>query len=255
MAEGVREGQNLPRFQALQLDFAAHIRNPDRNPIPAGIEKRRMDIYNRLFYNNIESFCANRFPRAKSILGDSHWHGMIRDFIHRHQSRSPYFSQISEEFITYLAIERNSETDPPFLIELCHFEWLPMYLDRLAGEIPMCEACVDPLQETLQASEFVVVRRYTWCVNELDSRDTNSNPPSTPTWILAYRDRSDKVYVKKTDEFTAKIIEVLRSPNTGRQAVAKILASDVELNSERQTQISSKLLDLVNSDVLLTTAA
>ena len=174
MSELPSRGSNLPRFQALQLDFAAHIRNPERNPIPAGIEKRRMDIYNRLFYNNVENFCASRFKRAKQILGLEAWHAMVRDFLHRHQSKSPYFSQISEEFIAYLATERNSESDPPFLLELCHFEWLPLYLDRLNGELPQFSACSDALTETLVASELVVVRRYVWPIHELDSNDLSS---------------------------------------------------------------------------------
>ena len=130
------EGQNLPNFQALQLDFAAHIRNPELNPIPEGIEPRRMAIYNRLFYNNIESFCAMRFERTKTILGEERWHRMIRDFVHRHQCKSPYFAQISEEFIAYLAMDRSDLSDPPFLLELCHYEWLPLYFDRMIGELP-----------------------------------------------------------------------------------------------------------------------
>ena len=31
---------------------------------------------------------------------------MVRDFVHRHQSLSPYFLEISQEFLRYLEAER-----------------------------------------------------------------------------------------------------------------------------------------------------
>jgi uncharacterized protein (UPF0276 family) len=35
----------LPKFQRLQYEFCARLRDPDRNPVPAGIEDRRMNVY------------------------------------------------------------------------------------------------------------------------------------------------------------------------------------------------------------------
>ena len=250
MSEQV-EGQNLPRFQALQLDFAAHIRNPDENPIPVGIEDRRMAIYVRLFYNNIESFCATRFQRAKRILGDEVWHGIIRDFVHRHQSKSPYFSQISEEFIAYLAMERTEPTDPPFLLELCHYDWLPLFLDRLPGELPPYQPCEDPLAATLQTSELVQVRRYEWPVHKISVKVQPENPPGQPTWALAFRNRADKVDVKHPDAFTANLVEKLKSPMVGREAVQEILGKDAQVTPDRWDQIARRIDDLIELDVLL----
>ena len=54
-------------FQEAQRHFAAHIRNPDLNSAPSGIEDRRMSIYRELFYNNVESFISNGFPVLRSI--------------------------------------------------------------------------------------------------------------------------------------------------------------------------------------------
>ena len=36
-----------------QLQFANHLRNPDRFPAPQGIEERRLLVYRDLFFNNI----------------------------------------------------------------------------------------------------------------------------------------------------------------------------------------------------------
>ena len=98
----VRSGSNLPEFRSVQLDFAGHIRDPENNPVPVGIEPRRMKIYAELFYNNIKSFLDSAFPIAKQIVGEAGWHNLAREFLHLHGSESPYFLQISEEFLTFL---------------------------------------------------------------------------------------------------------------------------------------------------------
>ena len=53
-------------FQKPQREFAAYIRDPQRNPLPAGVEKRRANVYARLFYNNIESFLAGAFSTLQT---------------------------------------------------------------------------------------------------------------------------------------------------------------------------------------------
>ena len=75
----------------MQHGFAAHIRHPDRNPPPSGVPSGRMDVYAGLVYQNIENFLARTFRVARRILSDAHWDAMVRDFIHRHVSGSPYF--------------------------------------------------------------------------------------------------------------------------------------------------------------------
>lgn len=245
------EGQNLPGFQALQLDFAAHIRNPELNPIPDGIEARRMAIYTRLFYNNIETFCAMRFERTKAILGEELWHRMIRDFVHRHQCKSPYFAQISEEFIAYLAMDRSDASDPPFLLELCHYEWLPLYFDRMVGELPVYQPCTDPLRTKLRASDLSLVRRYVWPVNKVTVDFQPVEPPEKPTWALAFRNRADKVDIKHVDGFTANLVETLRTPMSGLEAVQAVLGDSSEPGEKRLQQLSTRLDDLVELDVLL----
>ena len=120
-----------------QLQFAAHIRHPQQNPAPADIEDRRLAIYRNLFYNNIESFLASGFPVLKSIIEEAHWHSMVRDFIHRHQSHSPLFLKISEEFLSYLQTERTADArDPEFMLELAHYEWVELALDISTIDIP-----------------------------------------------------------------------------------------------------------------------
>ena len=49
--------ENKPdRLQSQLNSFAAHIRDPENQAGPAGVEDRRMDIYRQLFFNNISIF-------------------------------------------------------------------------------------------------------------------------------------------------------------------------------------------------------
>ena len=124
-----RPGSNLPGFRETQLEFAAHIRNPDTHARPSDVEARRMRIYVELFYNNIEGFLASGFPVCKQVLGTERWHQLVREFVHRHGSESPYFLEISQEFLTFLAGGRADAGDlPPFLLELAHYEWVELAL-------------------------------------------------------------------------------------------------------------------------------
>ena len=50
------------RLRDLQLAFAAHIRDPQNRPAPAGIEDRRMAIYRELFFNNVRDLLGRGFP-------------------------------------------------------------------------------------------------------------------------------------------------------------------------------------------------
>jgi uncharacterized protein len=124
-------------FQETQLAFAKHLRAPDLYPAPLDIENRRMQIYRELIYNNIENLVAVVFPVLRSLLPDKQWHAIMRDFIHKHQCHSPYFLEISQEFLQYLMQERKpQETDPPYLIELAHYEWMELALDVSDEIIP-----------------------------------------------------------------------------------------------------------------------
>ncbi|MFN3717220.1 MAG: putative DNA-binding domain-containing protein, partial [Thiobacillus sp.] len=67
-----------PDFQRYQLAFTAHIRDPQANPRPPGVEARRMNIYKDLLYNNVEGFLLACFPVLRRTLGARKWTRMVR---------------------------------------------------------------------------------------------------------------------------------------------------------------------------------
>ena len=116
-------------FRDTQYAFAAHIRDPSANPAPDAIEDRRMAIYRELFFNNVHGFISNGFPVLRSLYDEAEWTALVRDFFSRHRCETPYFLEISREFLDYLQSEyRPGESDPPFLFELAHYEWVELAL-------------------------------------------------------------------------------------------------------------------------------
>ena len=92
-------------FQQIQKKFMQHIRDPKHHDFPE-IEDRRLAIYRDLFFNNIEGFVSSAFPVLKSLYCEQSWLALVRQFFIQHDCKSPYFLQISEEFLNYLSTFR-----------------------------------------------------------------------------------------------------------------------------------------------------
>ena len=117
--------------------MARYLRDPAHNPPPEGVESRRLKIYEDLVYNNIEGFISSGFPVLRSLYEDEDWHSMVRCFIDQHQCHSPYFLEISQEFVQFLMQDYQLRAaDPVFMAELAHYEWVELALDIAQEELP-----------------------------------------------------------------------------------------------------------------------
>nr|WP_010133632.1 putative DNA-binding domain-containing protein [Microbulbifer agarilyticus] len=204
-------------FQLMQRYFAAHLRAPAEVAAPAGIEDRRMGIYRDLIYNNIESFISGGFPVLRSIIADDAWHGMVRDFVQRHCSHSPYFLQISEEFLQYLQNERAQSTasgqDVPFLLELAHYEWVELALDVSPEQFP------DDVREDIAPDEMLelapIVSPLAWSlsyhypVHQIGPAFQPTEPGSEPTCLVVYRNREDDVGFMEANPATLHLLQLI----------------------------------------------
>jgi len=200
----------MKNFQETQLAFAKHLRAPDIYPAPAAIEDRRVGIYRELVYNNIENFIANVFPVLRSIAGDDYWHSLVRDFIHHHSCQTPYFLEISEEFLQYLMQERGlREGDPVFLLELAHYEWIELALDVSMEKIPPSSIYPENLLLAKpQVSPLVVCLTYQYPVHKISAHYQPS--VSEPTQLVVYRNRKDKVCFMAANEITSRLLYLLQ---------------------------------------------
>ena len=250
-------------FARLQADFAGHLRDPRSRPPPAGIEPRRMQVYRELIFNNIAGFIRNGFPVLWGLLGDARGNRLVRDFLVRHRSETPYFLEIGREFLAYLQEEYQPEPeDPDFLLELAHYEWVELALDVADSELP--REGIDPHGDLLNGrpvvSPLAWVLSYRYQVHLLGPGFRPAEPPPTATHLVVYRNRADEVNFLEINAVTARLLQLLgsdpESRPTGEGALAAIA---VELGQEDAApvvtagrQIPARLREL---EVLLGTLA
>jgi hypothetical protein len=127
----------------LQASFAAHIRDPQSVAAPEGIEDRRMGIYRDLFFNNIVNFLSGNFPVLRTLYTEKEWTTLCREFYRDYRCHTPLFPELPREFLQYLQDHRQDhEGDPPFMLELAHYEWVELALSLDEADIDTIE--VDP---------------------------------------------------------------------------------------------------------------
>jgi len=240
------KGSNLPDYRALQLDFTAHVRNPNINDRPAGLSARRMKIYLDLIFNNVENFLSSTFPVTRSTFADEAWFALIRDYLHRHKATSPYFLEIPQEFMEFLSTTRAGEDgepfadDPPWLLELCHYEWVELALDVADIELPW--ESVDPdadlMSSSLVVSPLIWSLGYRWPVHTI-GRNNQADIAQQPTFLIVFRDRADKVRFIQSDPPTTRFLELLGSTDSLRQCIDHMVT---ELPNLTPQQVEEKML-------------
>ena len=198
-------------FKSKQLEFAAYIRDPENNPLPADVNGQRMAMYRELFFNNIEGFLSGNFPVLRKILNDQQWLALAQDFYAKHPCQSPHFSQIPEEFLDYLQNERDSSEDFPFMLELAHYEWVEMALsiakDELADYHPNPE---NLLNQVVALSPLAWSLAYQYPVHKIAPAFLPLEAPEQPTFLIVYRNREDDVNFIEITPITYRLLEIIQ---------------------------------------------
>lgn len=236
-------------FTCVQLEFTAHLRDPVNVPPPVGIEDRRLAIYRGLIYNNIENFIATGFPVLRSILPDSRWHGLVGDFIRVHRCHSPYFLDIGKEFLLYLQGEssqgarRPQDWEPPFLLELCHYEWVELALDTANTVIPdnVIPGSVIPdsgartenaLAAVYGVSPLAWRLTYSFPVHKISAAFQPGQPAGEMICIVVYRNREDQVRFLEVNSFVIRLLQSIDEKELTGEAVLKELCDELNYGDE-----------------------
>ncbi len=247
-------------FKQAQYTFTAHLRDPEKNPAPKGIEDRRMNIYRNLLYNNIEGFLAKGFPVIRRIYNDNDWHTMVRDFFSHHKSQSPYFLEISQEFLAYLQDEREPQAeDPAGLLELAHYEWVELALNISEKEnnLDGINPNGDLLAEHPVFSPLAWLLTYQFPVHKMSIDNLPEQAPEQSSHLVVYRTRNDEVKFMEINPVTARLFYLLddNETMTGQQALQQITA---EMNHPNPDVVNkggySALQALQSNGIILGTA-
>jgi len=249
-ADGPRE------LERVQLEFAAHIRDPDNQPAPAGIENRRMAIYRRLFFNNICSLLAGNFPVLRSLYEEDRWNGLVREFYSSHRCRTPLFPEIAKEFLRYLQLRDHRPGDPPFLLELAHYEWVELALsldEREPGDFAV-DAEGDLLEGVPVLSPLAWALSYRYPVHRIEVGYQPKEAPAAATHLLVYRNRQDDVKFMQLNDVTRLLLQQLQDApeRTGARQLQRLAEAIRHPDPQRVLATGAEVLrDLRERDVLL----
>jgi hypothetical protein len=170
---------------------------------------------------------ATGFPVLRQLYEDAPWDRLIRRFMIEHRCRTPLFSEVGQELIAYLQQGyKATEDDPPFLLELAHYEWVELALAISEEQINLSE--VDPNGDLLEdkpvISPLAWPLTYQWPVQEISSDYRPSQAPQQPTHIIVYRDRHDQIGFLKVNPVSMRLVNLLEADQaiTGRQAIERI---------------------------------
>jgi uncharacterized protein len=241
-------------FIDTQYQFAGHIRDPEHNPAPDGIEQRRMTIYRELFYNNIEGFVNNAFPVLRQLFSDEAWHAMIRDFMIKHHCKTPLFHEISREFLSYLDNERDISNDPVFIKELAHYEWVELALSVLDTDVEPIQMSPEQncLALKLQISPLAWSLSYHYPVHQISPDNQPVRPNDSVIFLLVYRNQTDRINFLELNPVSARLIELLNEGLTGQIATQQIAQELEHLNAQVVIDGAKELItDWIQRGVLI----
>jgi uncharacterized protein len=199
-------------FKAKQLEFTRYIRNPETQPVPNDVKPERMEMYRDLMFNNIDGFLSSNFPVIKKILDDQQWFELAQDFFSSHRCKTPYFSEIAEEFLEYLENERDNEADFPFLLELAHYEWVEMALSISKEEVGFSRLQPDDslLQSTIKLSPLAWPLVYQYPVQLIYPEFLPVAPQEQPVFLVAYRNEDEDVKFLEINPMTYRLLELIQ---------------------------------------------
>ncbi|WP_299007576.1 putative DNA-binding domain-containing protein [uncultured Shewanella sp.] len=197
-------------FISIQNNFMDYIRDP-ASPLPDGMTAERMEVYRDLFLNNISGFVSNAFPVLKSLYSSSQWRRLVQTFFKQHDCQSPFFSDIAEEFLVFLQDEYElKEQDPPFMLELAHYEWL---------ELLVSIALDNPLQDFIEKADIALkplclsssakVAQYAYAVQHISVDYQPTEPAKTPQLFCVYRDKAHEINFLALSPLTAQVLGYL----------------------------------------------
>lgn len=236
-----------PAFTRKQYQFAAYIRNPEKNVAPEDVDEKRMKVYRELFFNNSESFISSNFPVLRKLFSEEAWLAMVQDFFENHYNQTPYFPEIPKEFLSYLEQEREArESDLPFMLELAHYEWAETAVATEQDDAPEDSPKLqrDPLNQKISLSPVAWPLSYHFPVHKISPDFQPDTAPENPTFLVVYRDLDDEVRFMEINAITFRLLQLLEE-QPGKPAKDYLARIAEELNHPNPEAVIKNGCDLL----------
>ena len=242
-----RQPDTQRSFKDTQSEFVAFIRDPQNNPIPDDVKQPRMAMYRELLFNNVNSFLSSNFPVLHTLIDEGHWLAIVQDFFSLHPCKTPYFSEIPEEFLAYLQDERQPQVeDPAFMLELAHYEWVEMALSISTDELV---ASSNDLPENIMDLQLAVSAlawplAYQFPVHKISPDFQPAEPPKQATFLVVYRDKLDEVLFTEVTPMTYSLLSLIQEQSgiTVADCLEQIIQENKGTDAEIIKQGASEIL-------------
>lgn len=213
------------RLRAQQLALTRHLRDPQTQPAPGGVEDRRLAIYRELLFNNVATLLAGNFPVIRTLLDDDAWHALVRAFFRDHRCQTPLFPELGREFLRFL--QSRDTLDPPFLAELAHYEWVELALQISEALVPSHDPDGDLLDARPLLSPLAWPLAYAWPVHRIGPDFQPDSPPDAPTLLLVRRDADGTVRFSELSPLAFRLLQrIEESPHLHGRAQLQALAAE-----------------------------
>ena len=215
-----------PQALHAQLEaFAAHLRDPQAQPPPPGIEDRRLQVYRDLVFNNMRDLLGGNFPVIRRTLGAEAWDRLARDFLASHRAHAPLFPELGQEFLRFVQDRAAAGAgDPPWLPELAHYEWVELALQISDAALPPHDPDGDLLDGVPVVSPLAWPLAYAWPVQTIGPAHVPDTAPPAPTLLLVRRDAQGEVHFAALSPLVFRLLQLLDADTgtTGRHALAQL---------------------------------
>ncbi|MCF6300614.1 MAG: putative DNA-binding domain-containing protein [Proteobacteria bacterium] len=248
---------DMASFKKTQLDFAAHIRDPEHSPAPDLVDTRRMNIYIELFINSLCGLLEGSFPIIKTLYNDEQWRVFIRTFYKKQHNKTPHFPEISREFVDFLK-NRPTDQHKPFLSELAHYEWIELFLDKHASEEQKNANIADELEllskQRPVLSTVAEVHAYHYPVHQIKVDFQPVEPLTEPIFILIWRNQNHQVKFSQLMPFSALLFEKLKANQnlSGHDLLTEMARAHKHPNPDEMAEHGFEALkDWYNKDIII----
>ena len=163
--------------QELQIALLEYLRSGDEKHIPKGLSKSRAKIYNRLTFNNIFNLITGGLPKFTGELGDKKMRSLVREFIGSKNMRTPYFYEMTSEFLQWYSSKRKNSIEFRYQCQLGHYEWVVNAIDILNDDNRSNWRQEIHMSSCYGWREDATVVRYDWPFHKPKSVVLHENSP------------------------------------------------------------------------------
>ena len=211
------------KFKQVQHQFVAYLRSPDQSEKPVDVDQERLDVYRELLFNNVSGFVSSAFPVLTTFYLEQQWQVKVRQFFQDSSMQSPYFLDIAESFLNWLQHQQSRPEDPPFLLELAHYEWIELYLATAHRQAELAPLTQIESTQLLAVDELALLLAYQFPVSQISVAFRPDQPLAEPSLLLVYRDLADDIKFMAINQLSATLLQLLI--NTPGQSVAALTAT------------------------------